>query len=402
MLPKPPYSNNYPAKLAARSTQRIGLVGVSVRAAAEALPADLISLAVDAYCDWDTTQAIPDRCQTLTINAANLSAICATQPNTYWMMSGGLDLEPECVAGLNQGPHRILGCSQDTIRYCKSQEQWTAGLERANIATIPIQISATCPPGHWHRKRNWPEASSSWFWQKHVAGTLGSAIFLARPTGVELVGCSRLFALADWRYWGNVADQSWPDAATRCDLQRMANVLASEAQLLGLFGIDFVLGQQLWPLEINPRPTASVEVLASLLGRNLYFEHVVACWPDQQDISHLANFQAENETDVPIHASAKRIIYNSREVLEITDDIFARLRQLNQFQRVAEALEPFDAGADFRLADLPVPGTRIPAFEPICSILFKTTTTLDPREPSVELIWAYLEKVERVLFSVRR
>ncbi|MBL8890780.1 MAG: ATP-grasp domain-containing protein [Planctomycetaceae bacterium] len=333
------------------------------------------------------------------MDANHLAAICETQPSTFWITTGGLDLEPECLQALNHGAHQLLGCSLDAIRFCKSQQLWTEALRRANISTIPSCVSPACPPGHWHFKRNWPEASPSWFWQEHVAGTLGSVIFLASHTGIELVGCSRLFTLADWRYLGNVADHAWPDSETREELLRMAGVLAGETPLRGLFGIDFMLGQRLWVLEINPRPTASVEVLANLLGRNLYGEHVTQCWPDQTNLPEWGIANATQQTDSPIMSSAKRIIYNSNMELKVTDAIFDRLRRLNRFQCERQIFQLGDAGGEIRLADLPPPGTLIPAFEPICSILFRTTTTPDPQESSVELIWEKLEKLGQSLFS---
>jgi predicted ATP-grasp superfamily ATP-dependent carboligase len=45
-------------------------------------------------------------------------------------------------------------------------------------------------------------------------------------------------------------------------LERIGNVLARGCGLRGLFGVDAILNEQsVWPVEINPRYTASVEVL---------------------------------------------------------------------------------------------------------------------------------------------
>jgi predicted ATP-grasp superfamily ATP-dependent carboligase len=55
-------------------------------------------------------------------------------------------------------------------------------------------------------------------------------------------------------------------------------VLAAGFGLVGLFGVDFVLeGDRPWAVEVNPRYTASVEVLELALGRALLAEHRDAC-----------------------------------------------------------------------------------------------------------------------------
>ena len=61
-------------------------------------------------------------------------------------------------------------------------------------------------------------------------------------------------------------------------LDLMGRVLASEFALVGLFGVDFILrDDEPWPVEVNPRYTASVEVLELALGRSLLAEHLRAC-----------------------------------------------------------------------------------------------------------------------------
>jgi predicted ATP-grasp superfamily ATP-dependent carboligase len=49
--------------------------------------------------------------------------------------------------------------------------------------------------------------------------------------------------------------------------------------MIGLFGVDFILdGQGVpWPVEVNPRYTASVEVIEMATGDSLLARHVDAC-----------------------------------------------------------------------------------------------------------------------------
>ena len=58
----------------------------------------------------------------------------------------------------------------------------------------------------------------------------------------------------------------------------MGQLLASTFSLVGLFGVDHVLqNDEPWVVEINPRYTASVEILELAVGRSLLAEHVSAC-----------------------------------------------------------------------------------------------------------------------------
>jgi predicted ATP-grasp superfamily ATP-dependent carboligase len=59
---------------------------------------------------------------------------------------------------------------------------------------------------------------------------------------------------------------------------RLGNALVSGFGLRGLFGVDFVLrGEVPYPVEINPRYTASVEVLEHATGLRAMESHRQAC-----------------------------------------------------------------------------------------------------------------------------
>ena len=61
--------------------------------------------------------------------------------------------------------------------------------------------------------------------------------------------------------------------------------MAEQFELLGLFGIDFMLdGEDVWTLEVNPRYTASVEVVERFTGLSAISLHAEACTgaPNQQ------------------------------------------------------------------------------------------------------------------------
>ncbi len=49
--------------------------------------------------------------------------------------------------------------------------------------------------------------------------------------------------------------------------ERIGSTIARRFRLVGLFGVDAILdGHTVWPIEVNPRYPASVEVLERALG----------------------------------------------------------------------------------------------------------------------------------------
>jgi predicted ATP-grasp superfamily ATP-dependent carboligase len=108
--------------------------------------------------------------------------------------------------------------------------------------------------------------------QEYVEGDACSATYVgegrhARLLGVthQLVGESWLHA-APFHYCGSIGPLSL-DASLRAAFERLGTALVEGCQLRGLFGVDCVLRDGIpWPVEINPRYTASVEVLEYATG----------------------------------------------------------------------------------------------------------------------------------------
>ena len=54
--------------------------------------------------------------------------------------------------------------------------------------------------------------------------------------------------------------------------------VSEQFELIGLFGVDFILdGDTVWTLEVNPRYTASVEIVERFTGKSAIAEHAAAC-----------------------------------------------------------------------------------------------------------------------------
>ncbi len=383
---------------------RIGLIGISVRAAAEAVSACILdTVAIDYFADHDTQLALPNRCFQIS-DWSQVDAIIqgidgrsetgiqedSRGPNSDrrlagtgergWIATGGLELSPKILRSLAACGQKVLGCQEESLQFGKTPERWCSVLQDSGVSVPKYSRSSACPPGHWFLKEAWGE--DRWFWQAVVPGELASAIYLATPQTTELVGCTRLFCRSDYRYLGNLATTQWPESALIDPLQRIGKTLAQAGQFQGLFGVDFVLDckRRVWPLEINPRPSASVEVLAEILQRNLFLEHLRACgWP----LSNGDSDNAKSKGESP-QIACKFTLYTQGPPLTITDRLFNWLVDRREF-RSTDLEQNRWLGAmdgDFaspqrywqqRFADIPRLGTTIPTGQPICTLLANGT-----------------------------
>ncbi len=101
-------------------------------------------------------------------------------------------------------------------------------------------------------------------------------MFVGRAGSAELLGVTRQLLGKPgnpFAYRGSLGPIDVPGPA-RDDLRAIGEVLAGRIGLVGLFGVDFLLrGDRAAPVEVNPRYSASVEVLELASGRAFLAEH---------------------------------------------------------------------------------------------------------------------------------
>jgi predicted ATP-grasp superfamily ATP-dependent carboligase len=129
------------------------------------------------------------------------------------------------------------------------------------------------------------------FLQARLDGAAGSIAFVAAGGEARLLGATTLLdttgpdagiaalAAPPFRYAGNIAgpmDAMLPPEALRL-LERAASRITARFELRGLNGIDYVLTDR-GPvvLEVNPRFTASMEILEECLGESFIDRHLEA------------------------------------------------------------------------------------------------------------------------------
>jgi predicted ATP-grasp superfamily ATP-dependent carboligase len=138
------------------------------------------------------------------------------------------------------------------------------------------------------------------------------------------------------------------------ELELIGGCLTERFGLAGLFGIDFLLaGDELWTLEVNPRYTASVEVLERSLGIRAIELHVAACRGGVLPANVCSN--------APTAFVGKAIVF-ARTAIRVSDAAFAHW------------MDPLPAPSPAWLADIPCCGASIESGRPVLTVFSEGET----------------------------
>jgi predicted ATP-grasp superfamily ATP-dependent carboligase len=125
--------------------------------------------------------------------------------------------------------------------------------------------------------------------QERMDGIPGSVIFAASNHGATVLGVSRQlvgdagFGAGGFRYCGSLIGHPsvalFPDQARLLDqATQVAAAVSQEFGLQGLNGIDFVARNGVpYPIEVNPRYSASMELVERSTRFSLFGAHLRAC-----------------------------------------------------------------------------------------------------------------------------
>lgn len=194
-------------------------------------------------------------------------------------------------------------------------------------------------------------------WQRRVRGAEWSASFVAGGGRAILVGVSRPVPGSRWcgcgefAYCGslNVPLDSIPDAM-RHGLDTLVTALAAGFPLIGLCGADLIVDHAgtMHVLEVNPRPTASMELIERATG-----------WSPAA-----AHFAAFGLDDDPPHPGAGGCVWAKAVAYA------PRRRAANPAADAVAALDDRWRSADGRraLADVPAPGSTPAAGAPLMTV----------------------------------
>ncbi|HEX7449203.1 MAG TPA: ATP-grasp domain-containing protein [Pirellulales bacterium] len=345
------------------------ILGASVRAAAQsAARAGFSPVCVDLFADADLRHAHP--CQLARRYPRDLALIARQLPPMPWMFTGGLENWPSLVEQISQR-HSLRGNPPETLRRVRDPFALADVLATHGIEFPACRPASDPPPrdGSWllkHRRASggqhvkvWNHAaplppisrSSAWYFQRRVVGVSCGAAFVAAEGKARLLGVTEqlLSGEADtpFRYAGSIGPLPLT-ASQESSLARLGEALAAAFGLRGLFGVDLMLdGDAVTPIEVNPRYTASLEVLERATGLRSLALHVQAC----ED-----GIPANPQPRKAATWCGKRVVYAKRTLVISPEQSAGWLSE--------------NAGLDWPpLADIPIAGTPLQAGQPLLTVL---------------------------------
>jgi len=349
--------------------QDLLIFGASSRAAAfSALRCGLRPRCADYFADRDLAAV----CETERIDPRHpgpqFIALAESLPPSPWLYTGGFENHPAWVDQIARR-HRLWGVDAETLRAVRDPVQVADILNRHGVACPAVRRDPRGLPrdGSWLKKplcsgggpgieplttQNDRDAPSCYF-QERIRGPSYSALFIGERFGGRLIGVTRQLigiAGAPFAYRGSIG----PSRITKTlasKLHLLGTALTSAFGLAGWFGVDYILRDgNPWPVEINPRYPASLEIHELASRRALLVEHRRAFEGDA------LTGECPGRTDLPRpRVVAKVILYATRNL--VVPEI------------AAGEDESSDRFAVRSIADVPWPGTSIHPGEPVMTLL---------------------------------
>jgi predicted ATP-grasp superfamily ATP-dependent carboligase len=358
------------------------LAGISTRAAAEsAARAGFTVTAIDAFADLDQYASVRSLSLRRDFDApvsAHAAARASRRIECDAVAYGSsFENHPRAVSTLAAG-RALWGNSPEVVRRVRDPRLVADALARRGLPVPALaqdrllegralragfgritDISWLVKPlasGGGHRVRPWRRGAPvprGCYLQELVAGTSGSVIFVAAggravPLGLswQLAG-DRAFGASGYRYCGNIlaaADDAVfaRDASLVGAACMLARVVAEEFGVVGLNGIDFVARDGVpYAIEVNPRWSASMELIERAYGLSVFGAHAAACAAGALPAFDLTRARRR------ARAIGKAVVFARRDV--IAGDTPAWL-------------------ADASVRDVPHPRERIRAGRPVCTV----------------------------------
>ena len=227
-----------------------------------------------------------------------------------WSYTGCLENEPEIVERISR-LIPLRGNSRELLR--RVRDPFLVSESLSSIDLPPPELrSQNQPPStaRWLRKvmssggglrvefvgvdalpRHTP-----FFYQQFVEGPSFAAIFVANGHDHRYLGLTRQWLRRDltnrsttreFQYVGS-SGPVYVTKEVRRQLDRLGTTIVRDFGLQGIFGVDLVCeisspyqerltANRIWPIEINPRYTASVEVLELATGKSAFSLHRDGC-----------------------------------------------------------------------------------------------------------------------------
>jgi len=284
------------------------VVGASVRGFAQsAAAAGWDVYAADLFADHDlrlAARAVVRAADVAGSYPESLAVAAERFPHAPWCYTGAVENHPNLIDTM-AGRRRLAGNDGRRVRAIRDPARVAAAARDAGLsfpdthrhpAGLPVDGSFLVKPvasaggrgiRRWHGGQPPGEPA---VWQRHIPGSSVAAAFVCDGRRARLLSITRQLVglacchAAPFAYCGSLRGTARhpldgvPDAAAEA-WARFGDVLAATFGLIGVIGVDAVVDAEgrLWIIEVNPRPTASMELHERATGESIAALHLHAC-----------------------------------------------------------------------------------------------------------------------------
>jgi predicted ATP-grasp superfamily ATP-dependent carboligase len=380
-----------PSSMTPVPTTRLLIAGASVRAAWQSAQRGGFQAVVLADLFGDVEVLESGAFHRLSSGYAELAEVAAAAGVEAWMYTGALENHPDRVAAASS--HGLLwGNNAECLRAVRDPWRVARALAEAGCAAPELARDAASLPrdGSWLRKplasaaglgvRAWTGEADDGrpgYFQRRLPGVSCGAVFVGAKGRAWLWGVTEQKigpahgAPRPFQYAGSHGPRHLDDAE-RAAWQAIGSCLARHFDLQGLFGVDALVARpgdtpgdapgqnaidsvRVVPVEVNPRYTASVEVLERTSNWNAVTLQCHSC------VSGLLPGDPglpAAEAAGPMACDCSKTIVYASEPRTIDDDFHAWVRCQNE-----------RTGVWPRVADIPPRGETIAAGHPVVTLL---------------------------------
>jgi uncharacterized protein len=303
-------------------TKRVLVAGFATRHVARSAHAAGYKVScVDHFCDQDLA-SIADECRVFSDIGSLPGAIAdmaARHRFDLFVPTSGAELLPAPVPRYAPSPETAAPFMDKTE---------TAGF----LARLGVPIPRTLPEGTFPAMLKPAEGSGGWrnavvhnrdewlawkdtmedppaIWQEVVSGIPASVCCISTGTSARAVVVNEQILRggtdARFGFSGSVTPFIYPLAG---EMVRLAEKIAAASGCIGTLGVDFVVGDRPYVIEVNPRFQGTVDTVEMATGVNLFSLHVAACEGHLPDM----NFQ-------PHQFSARKILFADEDMVVEND-----------------------------------------------------------------------------------
>ena len=339
-------------------------------------------VALDVFADADTMQAAE---QVYKIEYANCGfnasqfEVALAKIDMHDMVGfaygSGFEAQPDLLERISEHLP-LIGNLPKTVRDLKDAPKFFQTLDALSISHPEVHFKPLLDTTGWLRKeeggsggthvqeapRNQPLAQGQYY-QRVIEGKPISMLFAANGNDVKVVGFNQQWVAPilgkPYRYGGIVGHANLPEDIKR-SLEATALKITCAFKLRGLNSLDVIWqDSQFWVLEINPRLSSTLD-LYQTKESNLFALHVQAAAGD------LNRFPAITKI-----SKARNVLYASQDLVI-----------------------PNNLTWPEWTADIPMPLTAIPQYQPVCTVLAEA----DNAQESQALVVSRLKELSTLLY----